>query len=202
MLLQKKKFQRFGPIYKDPIPRFHVGARQRSKLTDGDLNLADINTDFVFPEGDNYVFGSLDTQIVLYLKTQAGAKVQITVVGDTGAEQIQLVGDTPDFTAPFPIPNTGFNFEFSADNYLRFFNVDFSRWNYISAELPEIFAIESPRVVANPGSSSDADTYNVRIKLVGGVVSLYFRYIPTGALYKPWVIDNGGGVYTLELTAQ
>lgn len=158
----------------------------------------------ILPEGDNYVFTFNGDEYRFELKTQGGVQCALDIVGDAGLEQLHLVR-TVNPPIVGLVPNvSGFAplyYQFTADNYFRLLNTDtFLHWHTISALLDENHTI-SERFASNAAVSTDANTYNALFKFVSGTLSFYLRYIPTGALFKPWVIDLGSDVYQLQLTA-
>lgn len=167
------------------------------------FNMASVTpVDSIPVEGDNYVFRTQDFQPKLYLKDEAGGVYSLDVTGDLGFEEMLVAPAV--FPGPVSTPPIGNPQETSAfftDNYLRWRNTGNLRWSKISADTDETFLVHPGEDEAGLtiAGTSDANTFNVWFRANPVTVSMFFRHIATGALYKPWVVDEGGGLFTLTL---
>lgn len=159
-----------------------------------------------YPEGDNYKFVTQDGTPTLTLKTNdaSGLLFQLYLDGPAGFEYIAWGQLTPDGAMTAPVANGLLfsNYHFATDNYLRFINFSApASWHDIHvSEVANVLEYGTAHAFA-PQATSDANTYNALFKFHAGNVSVFFRRISSGALFKPFMIDGGGGNYIPELTA-
>jgi len=191
VLPNKKKFQRFGVVYRDPIPRFHVGARQRSLLTDNDLSV--VEDSVVLTPGDidpdqgvesNYMFveyvDASDNRFALRKPGDAEEYV-IFIQGGSGAEYILIEAGVNQTPGTDPVAVESFGFQFSSDGYFRLKNVDTGLWHAITVDAGVLV------IAAGIISAAASFTYNpgLNFRITGNKFD--FKDIVTGDWYRPTI---------------
>lgn len=155
-------------------------------------------TDLVQPEGDNYRFTFDGDFYQFNLRDRDGNAYSFNIIGAPGSEEIRLTSN-PDPVVVGIVPNlSAQSYQFTHTNFMRFINVDdFVSWHTVSALLDSTLLI-SDAFASDAANSTDSNTYNAIF--LPPEPSFYFRYIPTGARFKPWVVLDAGNPM-IELTA-
>lgn len=198
--LTKKAFQRFGPIYRDPIPRFPVGARQRSLLTDNSLSLSESEGSLPVEdtEGVNFEFNYDGDITWFYLFDEFANKYRIDIYDGLQYTITAAAGGVVS-VAPPPVNNG--NYIFNADNYLRFRNTNSDASFFLQVNSADgTLSVEAlPGNVPASGNQA-SETFSSGINFVIQDNYFYFKD-ELGNRWLPLIVEEAANVFVVQLTA-